>query len=1352
MLLSLLPLAGWAATNVTVYPMDIDKTYGTADPTVDKSMFTASDNTLTDEVLEKIAEKLAISRVQSGETVNGTGYSYRLTRTASSVEVNSETYNIYVSGTATLYINPLNFGSLPAGATLKVELNETAHVNLDGSAIKPAIGDFKVTISGLGVPSLNGALTASSDYTLDASGYGANNTKGETAGSLKITGAGDNFTGTSDALTFPIKGISLVGATVTYVGTTTGANLTFKNAAWEPVAADFTLRLAGASTDLAASGNWEIKTDAYGSGKTYKDNTNAGKGKVTIKAVEAGNYDDEVEAEFTIAPFEVAVGGLTITKGADPTFNGKVQAAAISSVSITAKTGWPVTEDDYEVTPDAETWKAGDGYTSTVKFKEGGNYTGTPQKVTYSIAKMAMTAITKTVTTTDIEYTGKAITPEYTLKVSADADAYVLEASDYEVVETNNTKANNAATIQFKAKEGGNFTGETVADTYTIAPAELTVTPNDITASYGSSIIPSVTVTGWKTDADEAKGYEGAPTYKYTGTGSTSYAESATAPTAVGTYSITPAIVDGSSTPLLTAENYTFVINSEKTTASLTIAASELLLEVVGQTKKYGETPAAFSLKYKSGLPAGEVSSFNPSSVENVAYEVWQGDTKKTYSALSELNTLDKGTYTIKAVATPGNTITYSNYSVIIIDGTLTIKQRPISDATITISSSTTADFTGVFNGKEQKPGYTVQLNSTDVSNTENANYTVAYGNNVNATKDAEAYYNTMPTTTTAQKNAKAEYQRNNIAKVVFTAAADGNFSGSVEKFFTIDKKNLNVTAAPGTWQYGTEEATAKASWTASIATADLVDDDKSLNLSNASSMTTHKFTGALTVSRTAATGDNVGEYYDDTPSDVASKVGLIPSGLSATNYKMVYHVGKLTITKGEITLKAKDYEEKYGNTYNTSNFELEYVSGLSETKAAGWKSLISGTITYKAVSVDAEGNVTEISEANVPKAVDGTVKLLASGATATNYDIKYDYGTYTVVKRPLAFKLTDQTINYGEDITRTDEKISLRNTEAGVYDATDNSFKDGDTFAKLIESGAITFVIAGGAENEATGVATANAIQATLTHANYVLDTDNCQWGSLTVNTTDPLELVYAADEDNDAKIKELADASGITVKLTRNIPVGYEEKWFAMVLPFDATLTELCTAFDQYVVVNTLDKTNTDASKVNFKLQMKQISANEPFLIKFSKAVTGTETTPIQFTARTIAYSATPETHDVAGNYFYGTFKQKALNADKIEAVGNKIWTVSPAKDKFVRLGAKTTTLNPLLGWLETADELDQFAPAIFVQDIDGTVTAINGIVAETPAVSGEGWYNLNGVKLDGAPTEKGVYIQNGKKVVVK
>jgi len=58
---------------------------------------------------------------------------------------------------------------------------------------------------------------------------------------------------------------------------------------------------------------------------------------------------------------------------------------------------------------------------------------------------------------------------------------------------------------------------------------------------------------------------------------------------------------------------------------------------------------------------------------------------------------------------------------------------------------------------------------------------------------------------------------------------------------------------------------------------------------------------------------------------------------------------------------------------------------------------------------------------------------------------------------------------------------------------------------------------------------------------------------------------------------------------------------------------------------------------------------------------------------------------------------------------------------------------------------------APLITVEDENGT-TAIMTVAADGRFVEAEGWYTLNGVKLQGAPTEKGIYIRNGKKVVVK
>ena len=51
------------------------------------------------------------------------------------------------------------------------------------------------------------------------------------------------------------------------------------------------------------------------------------------------------------------------------------------------------------------------------------------------------------------------------------------------------------------------------------------------------------------------------------------------------------------------------------------------------------------------------------------------------------------------------------------------------------------------------------------------------------------------------------------------------------------------------------------------------------------------------------------------------------------------------------------------------------------------------------------------------------------------------------------------------------------------------------------------------------------------------------------------------------------------------------------------------------------------------------------------------------------------------------------------------------------------------------------------------DGTTTAIGTLDTRTGEVTfGDEWYDLNGRRLDAQPTQKGVYINNGKKIVIK
>jgi hypothetical protein len=236
--------------------------------------------------------------------------------------------------------------------------------------------------------------------------------------------------------------------------------------------------------------------------------------------------------------------------------------------------------------------------------------------------------------------------------------------------------------------------------------------------------------------------------------------------------------------------------------------------------------------------------------------------------------------------------------------------------------------------------------------------------------------------------------------------------------------------------------------------------------------------------------------------------------------------------------------------------------------------------------------------------------------------------------------------------------------------------------------------------------------------------------------------------------------------------------KEWYAMVLPFNTTPAELVQELGEYVVVNKLSSSKLGSegeAVINFSMEWDEIKAGEPFVIKASKEV---DLTGKDFTARKIFSDFKEKTTDKAtfkGNYESG--KMVWLNHDldgneaadkhyrwlshtgaakyKVDADGNIV-----ANGTYTGDGAnnwKTAEsaphyLAPMEAYLELT--ADVAYARIFVEDFENGVTAIKSLSADE--VNGlkisEGWYTIDGIRLQGAPTQKGIYINNGKKVVVK
>ena len=185
---------------------------------------------------------------------------------------------------------------------------------------------------------------------------------------------------------------------------------------------------------------------------TYLNNINSGTGIIRLTAVDGSGLVGEKEVNFTILGNKmnkVKVTGLTtktyvpnteITQDVTLTFNG---------TALTEGT-------DYTVKY-VNNAKVG---TAKVVFTGKGLYNGTLTK-TFKITKAPLTADMVNEKDIEVKYTGKAVKPKVTLKITtADAKNSSIDlkkGTDYTLAYKNNVKVGNAAQIIIKGK--GNYSG-----------------------------------------------------------------------------------------------------------------------------------------------------------------------------------------------------------------------------------------------------------------------------------------------------------------------------------------------------------------------------------------------------------------------------------------------------------------------------------------------------------------------------------------------------------------------------------------------------------------------------------------------------------------------------------------------------------------------------------------------------------------------------------------------------------------------------------------------------------------------------------------------------------------------------
>ena len=261
---------------------------------------------------------------------------------------------------------------------------------------------------------------------------------------------------------------------------------------------------------------------------------------------------------------------------------------------------------------------------------------------------------------------------------------------------------------------------------------------------------------------------------------------------------------------------------------------------------------------------------------------------------------------------------------------------------------------------------------------------------------------------------------------------------------------------------------------------------------------------------------------------------------------------------------------------------------------------------------------------------------------------------------------------------------------------------------------------------------------------------------------TVSVIPHVALADNADNSSLIATAATSGETLDVTlvgRTLTKdGY---WNTLCLPFSLTATQIAASPLAGATIKTMDNSNTgtslsDAGALTLKFNtVDAIEAGKPYIVKWE--TTGDNIVNPTFSNVTIS-STTPtpvENYDQKVTFVgqYSPFSIVANDALLGDNQGHKSEIIMMATQNNLGYSQTTRQLKCFrCHFYVPANDGELSARSIVVDFGDGETTEIGTINNNRETIANNQWYTLDGRKLTGKPTTKGVYIHNGRKEVVR
>lgn len=416
-----------------------------------------------------------------------------------------------------------------------------------------------------------------------------------------------------------------------------------------------------------------------------------------------------------------------------------------------------------------------------------------------------------------------------------------------------------------------------------------------------------------------------------------------------------------SGTPTYTVKNGNNVevtINSQTSVGGYNIMPSGLTIN----SNNYGANyiPGHLTIKQKDvTIKANAQTVTYGTSITNNTTQITvtgllSGHTVSTITLTqSTTNVTTTGTITPSAATIKSGTIDVTNnYNIKYETGTLTISAKDISNCTVTLDPTSYT-----YDGTAKKPKVTVKNGDTTLKL--DTSYTVAYSNNINA------------------------------GTATVTITGKGNFTGTVEKTFTINKRAITVKLKNVTITYGDKNSIPTEFEFECIDNTSLASCDK-LDISNEDFYWVLRINGNSNNVRkgelkTKIEGLNAGAY----------SIGYVgvriindnTKELSRSNYDVTWEPGTLTINKATLTITANNINIGYGTKDPSYTYKVE---GLVNDEKA--EDIVTGKAKY--TIKNSSGTTVTLSETTSI----GEYTITPSGLTiGSNYTATYATGTLEI-------------------------------------------------------------------------------------------------------------------------------------------------------------------------------------------------------------------------------------------------------------------------------------------------------------------------------------------------------------------